>query len=144
VGGDIPFNEHYLTFEKPEQVYNIVKSYGPRDLIGQFFSDRGRTLGLDYDMFAKGAFCFRPVNSSYVVLRNRRNTRSLTLRAETLTHLQFWAEVGGDFICMEPFYGSITSIPPKPEEGIWKERSGTLRIAPGEEFSCAYYVTIAK
>jgi galactose mutarotase-like enzyme len=147
IGGEdsgISFEDYYAEFEQPESIKNIVKSYGPVGVIEKFLSVGGRRISLDYSMFTEGCFCFHPVNSKYLVLKSDKSPRSLTLRMDTVTHLQFWTVPGGKFIAFEPWYGSITSIPPKAAESNWKERPGTLCIDPGEEFSCAYYAAIAK
>lgn len=147
IGSDVKgacFEDYYVEFEKPESIDNIIKSYGPVNVIERFFSADRRRLYLDYSMFTKGCFCLHPINSDYIFLKSDKSTRSLKLRMNTATHLQFWTMVGGKFIAFEPWYGSITSIPSKRIESSWKERPGTLHIAPGEEFGCAYYATISK
>jgi galactose mutarotase-like enzyme len=147
IGGDeadVHFGDYYAEFEKPESIKNIVKSYGPVSVIEKFLSKDGKRIHFDYSMFTEGCFCFHPVKSNFLMLKSDKNPRSLTVRMDTATHLQFWTVVGGMFMAVEPWYGSITSIPPKSIESNWKERPGTLCIAPDEEFSCAYYVTISK
>jgi hypothetical protein len=81
------------------------------------------------------------VNSEYLALKSAKGARSLKLRIAGATHLQLWTSVGGPFIAFEPWYGSITSIPARPIESDWKKRPGTLHVAPGAEFTCAYYAT---
>lgn len=121
-----------------------MKSYGPVSVVEKFLSADGSRLDLDYSMFTEGCFCFYPINSDYIILKSDKSTRSLKLHMDTGAHFQFWTAVGGKFICFEPWYGSITSIPSKSIESSWKERPGTLHISPDEEFVHAYYVTISK
>lgn len=147
IGGDANrgcFEDYYIEFEKPESIKNIVKSYGPISDVEKFLCTGGSKLHLDYSMFTKGCFCFHPINSNYVKLKSNKTVRSLRLQINTVTHFQFWTAVDGKYICLEPWYGSITSIPSKIIESNWKERPGTLHIAPDEELVCAYYATISK
>lgn len=143
-GNQLSFEDYYIEFEKPESIKNIVKSYGPIDIIDKFLSSDGRRLRLNYAMFVEGCFCFHPINSDYVTLKSDKSSRSLRLCVDTVTHFQLWAAEDGKFICLEPWYGSITSIPSKSIESFWKERPGTLCVAPGDEFVCAYSATISK
>jgi galactose mutarotase-like enzyme len=138
------FDDYYIAFEKPEQSANIVKSYGPVSVVEQFLSGDGKKIRLDYRMFEKGCFCFKPFNSRSCTLGSEKSSRSLTLRADTMTHFQVWTAVDAPYIALEPLYGSITSLPPRPEDRNWKERKGTLQIKPGEEFVCAYNITIRR
>lgn len=138
------FEDYRIDFENPESTENIVKSYGPIGLIERFFSDDHRRLRLDYSLFAKGSFCFHPFNSHRIALGSERSSRSLVVRAATATHLQFWTAVGQPFIAIEPFYGSITSLPSKSIDSDWQGRPGTLHVDPGQEFVCAYYATISR
>jgi galactose mutarotase-like enzyme len=138
------FEDYYVEFERSESPRNIVKSYGPVDIVERAYSPDGRRIRLDYRMFAKGCFCIHPVASRRVTLKSDRSPRSLTLSLDGLTHLQLWTAVGGPFLAIEPWYGSITSLPPRSIESNWKERPGTLRIAPGAEYAAAYDATIAR
>ena len=140
-GSEAPaFADHYLEFAEAEQTQNIVKSYGPVEVIERFMRDGGRRLRLDHSMFEKGCFCYHPFHSREVVIKNSRNSRGLRVSLGNITHLQIWNAPGKPFVCLEPWYGSITSIPPKAEESDWKQRKGTLRLLPGEKWIDGYTV----
>jgi galactose mutarotase-like enzyme len=143
-GNRAGFGDYYLEFDKCEGINNIVKNYEPLSVIKKFFSADGGRLQLDYSMLAKGCICFHPINSGCITLKSEKSTRSLRLYVGNASHFQIWAAVGGDYICLEPWYGSITSLPSKSMESHWKERPGTLHIAPGAEMVCAYNVTLLK
>ena len=139
------FEDCYVEFEKPERIENVIKTYGSLSVIEKYLSKDGRRISLDYSLFEKGCFCLHPVNSTFVTLKSAGTKRSLRLESDdTLTHLQFWTSVGGQFLCMEPWYGSITHLPPKETDGDWKARPGTLCIKPGAESVHAYDVTVSK
>ncbi len=138
------FADYYLELDKPESTANIVKHYEPLEVIEKFFSADGKKLQLDYSELAKGCITFNPINSDNITLKSEKSTRSTKIHLGDASHFQIWAAVGGDYICLEPWYGSITSLPAKEIESQWKERPGTLHIAPGEEMVCAYNITISK
>jgi galactose mutarotase-like enzyme len=144
VGQGAAFEDYYLEFEKSESISNIVKSFGPLSIIEKFLSPDGRTLRLDYRMFEKGCFCFHPFNSGVIALKNIKNSRALTLKVKGVSHLQVWTKPDAPYLAIEPWYGSITSLPPKESEKDWKNRQGILRLQPGEEYSAAYDAVISR
>jgi galactose mutarotase-like enzyme len=144
MGAGSRFEDYIIEFEKPESIKNIYKSYGPISEIEKCFSPDGKILHLDYCMFTQGCFCFHPVNSKVIVLKNRMNGRRLRINLGEAASLQFWTEPGGPFLCIEPIYGSTSHLPLLPEDGNWKNRPGTLRIKPGQTQTLAYYVEIAE
>ncbi|MFA6507293.1 MAG: hypothetical protein WCT14_14440 [Treponemataceae bacterium] len=138
------FEDYFIEFEKAESVENIIKSYGPISEIEKCISADGKKLRLDYSMFTKGCFCFRPIKSKQVCLKSETAKRSLLVDIGEANHLQFWTEPGGPFICIEPIYGSTSHLPMIPEDADWKRRPGTLRLGSGEAYTCGYSVAIAK
>jgi galactose mutarotase-like enzyme len=142
IGGAGEFGDSVLEFEEPEGPRDIVKSYSPRETIARFM-DGGR-LCLDYSMFEKGAFCFKARENRVVTLKSPASRRALRMFIGGEAWFQLWTAVGAPFIAMEPWYGSITSLPAGPLDGDWKGRRGTLRIAAGEEYRCSYSITIIR
>jgi galactose mutarotase-like enzyme len=136
------FGDYALEFEKPEPIRNIIKSYGPLDVIAGFMSADSRTVKLDYHMFEKGCFCFNPGRDRVVTLKSPGSPRTIQMRIDGLAYFQVWTMVDGPFVALEPWYGSISALPAISSDGDWKARPGTLRIKPEEECRCVYYVTI--
>lgn len=140
--GGVSFADHRIEFEKPEGIDTIVKSYGPLERIEQCFSPDHTVLRLEYRLFEKGCFCFSPLRSAFFTLKNTKNTRALRFHAETVTHFQLWAMPGAPYIALEPWYGSITALPPNPEDTRWTERPGTLHIPPAAECTRSYALRV--
>jgi galactose mutarotase-like enzyme len=136
------FGDYTLEFEKPEPLKNIIKSYGPLDVIAGFMSADGRAIKLDYRMFEKGCFCFNPGRDRVVTLKSPASPRALQMRVEGLACFQVWTAVDGPFVALEPWYGSMSSLPAIPADGDWETRPGTLHVKPEEECRCVHYVTI--
>jgi galactose mutarotase-like enzyme len=146
IGGSLSglsFEDFYTEFEKPESADNIVKSSEKREHISRFFSADGQKLALDYSMMAKGCFSFHPLNSAYLILKSDKTKRSMKLSMDKVSYFQYWTIPGQPYICLEPWYGSITSLQMRPDESDWKGRKNTLHIKPGEEYRCAHYIDIA-
>jgi hypothetical protein len=93
-------------------------------------------------MFEKGAFCFNVRQDRAVTLKSRAAPRALRMLIGGSAWFQLWTSPGAPFIALEPWYGSISSLPAGPLDNDWKGRPGTLRIAAGEEYRCAHWVTI--
>ncbi|MDR1443508.1 MAG: hypothetical protein LBI94_01375 [Treponema sp.] len=144
IGGAGEFGDYVLEFEKPESPEAVIKSYSPRENITRFMDAGGGTLRLDYSMFEQGAFCFNVRQDRAVTLKSRAAPRALRMFIGGGAWFQLWTSAGAPFIALEPWYGSISSLPIGPLDGDWKGRPGTLRIAAGEEYRCGYWVTILK
>lgn len=138
------FEDYSICFRIPQQVKSIVKSYGPVKTIEESFSADGKKLVLNDRLFKYGCFCFSPFLSERVLLRSEKSPRAVEMMVPRVTHFQLWKKVGEHFIALEPWYGSITSIPPKLEDNDWMARSGTICLLPGEEFSCSYGIRILR
>ncbi|MDR2211122.1 MAG: hypothetical protein LBO65_06625 [Spirochaetaceae bacterium] len=142
IGGAGEFGDYVLEFEKPEAPEAVIKSYCPRETIARFMD--GGNLRLNYGMFEKGAFCFNVRENRAVTLKSQVTPRALRIFIGGAAWFQLWTSVGAPFIAMEPWYGSVGSLPAGPLDGDWKGRPGTLRIAAGEEYRCSHWVTILK
>jgi galactose mutarotase-like enzyme len=136
------FEDYYIEFEKPESPANIIKTYGPLSEIEKCFSADGRRIKLDYCMFTRGCFCFHPYNSKEIRLKTDKDKQGLHIYLGGASHLQFWTRPGSPFLAIEPFFGSISSLPPLPIDGDWIHKPGILRIKSGEVFICSFSVTI--
>jgi len=134
------FEDYYIEFEKPESTVNIVKSFGPVSEIEKCFHADGKRLDLNYSMFTKGCFCFHPYNSGFLQIKNNKNSRGLFIDLSGADHLQFWTRPDAPFLAIEPFYGSISSLPPVAADGDWIHKPGILHTEPGEIFTCAFSV----
>jgi len=134
------FEDYYIGFEKPESISNIVKSYGPISEIEKHFGDDGKTIKLNYDIFTEGCFCFHPYNSRIIYLQNNKDNRGLCIDLGGASHLQFWTRPNDPFLAIEPFFGSISSRPPKEIDTDWINKPGILHIDPGEVYTCAFSV----
>ena len=134
------FEDYYIRFEKPESVGNIVKSYGPIREIEKHFSDDGKSIKLDYSMFTEGCFCFHPYNSRIIHLQSDKNSRGLYIDLGGASHLQIWTKPDAPFLAIEPFFGSISSLPLKEIDGDWIHKPGILHIEPGEIYTCSFTV----
>ena len=134
------FEDYCIKFVKPESTTNIVKSYGPIAEIDKHFGDDGKSIELDYSMFTEGCFCFHPCNSRIIYLSSDKDSRGLCVDLGGASHLQFWTCPTEPFLAIEPFFGSVSSLPPKEIDKDWIHKPGILHIEPGEVYTCAYSV----
>ena len=134
------FDDYHIKFEKPESISSIVKSYGPISEIEKHFGGDGKSIKLDYSMFTLGCFCFHPYNSRIIFLQNDKNGRGLQIDLGGASHLQFWTQPNAPFLAIEPFFGSISSRPPKEIDSDWIHKPGILHIEPGEVYTCSFSI----
>jgi galactose mutarotase-like enzyme len=144
IGGDGGFGDYSVEFEHPLGMNAVVKHYAPiREIEACWFPD-GRGFRLDKEIFREGCFCLHPAPTGSVTLRSGTGSRSVRIDTADCTHLQFWAPMDQPYFCIEPWFGSITSLPPLATEADWKQRQGTLIAKPGEEKAYGYHVTISR
>jgi galactose mutarotase-like enzyme len=134
------FEDYRIEFEKPEQIENIYKSYGPVSEIKKNLSEDGKSLVLGYNMFTEGCFCFNPYNSRSLCLKSDKSKRGLFVELGGAEFLQFWTKPDAPFIAIEPFYGATSSRPPKEIDGDWVNKPGIFHIEPGEIHTRTYTV----
>jgi galactose mutarotase-like enzyme len=144
IGSDGGFGDYSVEFEHPLAIDAVVKHYAPIQEIEACWFPDNRGFRLDKNVFRDGCFCLHPAPTGSVTFQNRTGSRSLKIDTGECTHLQFWTPMDEPYFCMEPWFGSITSLPPKSEEGDWRLRPGTLVAKPGEEKVYACDVTIQR
>ena len=137
------FSDYFLEFEKPHPPQSVAKSFCPLDTIKQFSSIDGRILHLDYILFEKGSFCYSRSDNRKVTLKCVKDSRSITMRSEGNAFLTIWNSPGEPFLAVEPWYGSISSLPVNPIiDGDWMARQGNLCLGSGNTYTVVYYITI--
>jgi galactose mutarotase-like enzyme len=144
IGDTGEFGDYFVEFEEPQGVDSVVKHNAPLSEIAACWAPDGKGFRLDARAFREGCFCLYPAPAGSVTLKNRTGSRSLRMETSGLTHLQFWTPLDAPLFCMEPWFGSITSVPPRAHESDWKGRPGTLTAAPGEEKTYGYNVTVGR
>lgn len=140
-GEDLAFTDHHLAFDVPEAPEKLVRTFGSRELVDAAFTADRRRLRLDEELFPDGAFCFGSLDSDRVVLGSNRSSRALALDFPGASLLQVWSVPGSPFVALEPWYGAISSNPPREEDRFWDRRPGTLELAPGATATHAFGIT---
>ncbi len=138
------FEDYTVVFDKPEGADKVVKSYGPVEIIARHFSKDGMTLSLSDELFTEGCFCLSPLASGHVKLCSVHSGRAVEMTPIGVSNFQLWKAVGAPFLALEPWYGSITSIPPKAGDDDWLARKGTILLPPGERYTCSYGIRIIR
>jgi len=129
---------HRLLFDQPE-------TEGVRRLQGGLLDPKrydspvvDRVLRLDDRLFATDAIIFdRPASAS--VQYGAPGAPTLTVAWENFPHLGIWSKPGAGFLCIEPWQGHSGSADDPPE---FKDKPGTVTLAPGESRRFAWCVTV--
>jgi galactose mutarotase-like enzyme len=100
---------------------------------------QGRRLRLNGTLFADDALILDHPAS--------RSVRYTALRARTVEiswlgfeQLGLWSKPGGDFLCIEPWYGFASPI---GFDGAFSDKPGLLHIPPGQQRELSYSVTLS-
>ena len=88
----------------------------------------GRTLALEPALFAADAVILpEPVSRS--VRYTAPGAPAIELAWEGFRQLGIWSREGGDFLCIEPWYGTAS---PQDFDGEFRDKPGLMLIPPGE------------
>ncbi len=99
-------DDSFIEFEKKElaDLYCLDLNNGCIKGKKEFFL-KSNILKLHKDIFKEDALIFKKLNSNYVTLKNNKNEKKVNVRYENFKNLGFWAPLGADFVCIEPWCG---------------------------------------
>ncbi|MBN8901094.1 MAG: aldose 1-epimerase family protein, partial [Rhodospirillales bacterium] len=99
---------------------------------------QGHTLHLDPALFAADAVILdQPVSRS--VRYGAPGTPTIELSWEGFPQLGIWSREGGDFLCIEPWFGMAS---PVDWDGPFVEKPGLMLIPPGDQRSCSLRIRL--
>jgi galactose mutarotase-like enzyme len=130
VNDDLKLDDYYIEFEKEEDAETFL-------LDGVLLTREtkkvlsGNILELKEDTFAADAYVFENLNSTYVTLKNKKNSNAVKVSFEGFPYCAFWNIPGADFLCIEPWYGINDFV---DFEGDLSEKAGTQVLYEGETF----------
>ena len=102
----------------------------------------GRTLALDHALFDADAIVMdrpRSTSVSYAAPHAPR-APAIDVAWTGFAQLGIWSKRGGDFVCIEPWYGYAS---PADFAGDFADKPGLAHVAPGDSASFAMRVRVA-
>lgn len=135
------FDDYYLEFEKAETLERQLLHHGLRTGEKRQVMANERLLPLHADLFKEDALVFKGIKSSYINLKNNKNTQSVRVDLAGFPYVGIWTKAGETpFICIEPWYGVTDKAGAEGED--LREKEGIQHILPGGQFECSYSITI--
>ncbi|RFD20830.1 aldose 1-epimerase family protein [Komagataeibacter melaceti] len=129
-------DRHVIEFDQPEPE-NVRRLNGGLLLPESFPTPiTGRVLHLDESLFAQDALILDRPRSRGVTYRIPDGP-GLRLTWEGFAQLGIWMKPGGDFICIEPWYGLAS---PVGFTGEFSTRPGVFHLQPGQEWRASWQV----
>ena len=136
----VPKEAHVLTFahEEPEPIRRLAGALlDPTPFPTPI---RGRELTLDPSLFDADAIILdRPRSTS--VTYSASGTPRLHFSWTGFEQLGLWSNLGGDFVCIEPWYGYAS---PVEFDGDFAEKPGLMHLPPGASMDFEWRVRIAE
>jgi galactose mutarotase-like enzyme len=131
---------HTLTFASPEPAPIRRLKDGLLKPEGYPTPIDGRILRLDESLFEADAIILdRPVSRS--VRYSAPDAPVIEVAWETFRELGVWSKPGGDFLCIEPWYGYAS---PVGFDGPFETKPGLLLIAPAESVRLSLTIRITE
>lgn len=138
------FEDYYLEFDKKENADKLLLSANGLlngDVQKNFLSN-SNIIDLKYSTFSKDALVFENLKSSYLTIKNRKNSLSLKIGIENFPLLGIWTMPGAKapYICIEPWYGVADS---ESSLGDFIEKKAIESLSIGEQFEMNYFIEIS-
>ncbi|WP_224999795.1 aldose 1-epimerase family protein [Cesiribacter sp. SM1] len=135
------FEDYYLEFEKVETLDRQLLHHGLRTGEKRQVMDNEMMLPLHADLFNEDALVFKGIKSSYINLKNNKNTHSVRVDLAGFPYVGIWTKAGeAPFICIEPWYGVTDKAGTEGED--FRKKEGIQHLLPGSKFECSYAITI--
>lgn len=97
-------------------------------------------LALKKELFANDALIFQNLQSKTIAIKCKDDAKFLTISVDAFPFVGIWApKDGAPFLCIEPWFGHTDF---EDFDGEFKDKEDNVALAAGEDFSCAYTVTI--
>ncbi|MCL2252853.1 MAG: aldose 1-epimerase family protein [Lachnospiraceae bacterium] len=143
IGGEGSFEDYDLVFPQIED--NEPLKVDERGLL-----DGGRRAGilkntdtvpLSYPLFAEDALIFDELKSRSVMVKNRHTGRAIRFDFAGYPVLGVWTTTARNepYICLEPWVGVPAEI---TETGNFEDKPYAVTLAPSENFSVSYALTV--
>jgi galactose mutarotase-like enzyme len=119
---------HVLEFAEPETAPVHRLTNGLLQSVAAPNPIAGRTLALEPALFAADAIIL-PLPASRSVRYSAPGAPAVELAWDGFRQLGIWSRDGGDFVCIEPWYGTAS---PEDFDGEFSAKPGLMLIPPGE------------
>jgi galactose mutarotase-like enzyme len=135
------YSDYALLFEHAETLDRHLIDI-PTGLISnskeRVLSNESR-LPLTHDLFDRDALVFKNTKSKRVTLSHITRGKQLSIQFPSFPHLGIWAKPNGDFICIEPWFGTAD---PVDHNGEFIQKEGMQFLVPGGNFEASYSITV--
>ncbi|MGL5820200.1 MAG: aldose 1-epimerase family protein [Sarcina sp.] len=137
-------NDYFFEFEKNEtcslMVLNTQNGLFTHEQ--RAFLKNQSSINLSKELFKDDALVFdcSTLNSKYLNLKSKKNSKFISFNFEGFSHLGLWAPAqGAPFVCIEPWFGHADFEDFTDE---FKNKPNIIELKPNEIFSCSYTVSI--
>ena len=135
------FEDYRLVFDQWEDASTLLLT--PEGLVRGGAEEpmlSGGVLPLDYEIFRRlDTVIFRQLQSDSVSLVHRETGHGVKMDFSQFPMAAFWTKPGAPFLCLEPWQGCAAS---DRETGRFQDKPFAVTLAPGEQKTLAYTVTL--
>lgn len=101
----------------------------------QFVTDGAGTIFVKDDIFNSDAFIFKNLQSKWIKLESKTNSKSVKVNIEGWPYVGIWAKPGANFVCIEPWEGLADN---EAFNGYVSEKEGIIMIEPSKSYSNSF------
>ncbi|MEM9423773.1 MAG: aldose 1-epimerase family protein [Spirochaetota bacterium] len=139
----LSFSDYELEFEKDEDTLRYLQTAeGPLSGKTVPFRTENRKLPLEHRFFADGSIIFKDLASERITIQSSQDTRKASIAFCGFPYCTLWTYLPSSepYLCIEPWYGITQTVDSSKD---FRQREGNLSLESGEEFTCAFQLTLS-
>lgn len=131
-------SDYYLEFEHSETLDRHLLTDGLfNGQIERVMTDTA-ILDLNEDLFEKDAIVFKNMKSTYMILKSKKHSNTLTFSFKGFPYFGIWSKKESGFICLEPWCGLSDRF---DFDKQLQQKEGIQSISPSQSFSRMFSVS---
>lgn len=133
--------DYYIEFEKNETLGKSVLKDGLIDDKKEKFVENENIVPLNKELFKNDAVVLENIKSNSISLKSRASGKSIKVEIPGFPYVGIWSTYeGGDFVCIEPWYGVADSVNSSQD---FEDKKGIMKLQKGEKFNCSFKIEIS-
>ncbi len=133
------YDDYYLEFDKNENAERFLLNNGLIASQTKPFLNQSAQIAINRELFNEDALIFKKLKSNSISIKSKKHNHGICFDLNNCPYLGLWSAKGGDFVCIEPWFG-IADDENSDQQLINKK--GIQTLMPGDQFSYSYTITL--
>lgn len=140
IDNSLQFEDYFLEFEEKEDFNGVKLVDGLGTSKKCKVHRQGKKINLKHKMFEKDALVVEAPVSKRIVMKSKKDSKSITLEYPEVPYLGLWSKgTSNSYVCIEPWQGMSDF---EDSNGNIEEKPGILSLLPYQVFDFKYSITV--